>query len=92
MFNDASQSEIDSKMQQAWTAFHVYRKMSLKQRAAFMKAIAIELEACGDELIQTAKSLNTKTIILAKNFHSIKEAEELQKKLPCGLKVWNIGK
>ena len=34
-----------------------------------------------NELIQTAKSLNTKTIILAKNFHSIKEAEELQKKL-----------
>ncbi|MDO8538179.1 MAG: RNase P subunit p30 family protein [archaeon] len=34
-----------------------------------------------NELIQTAKSLNTKTIILAKNFHSIKEAEELKKKL-----------
>ena len=41
-------------MQQAWEAFHVYRKFSLKDRAGFMKAIAIELENCGDTLIQTA--------------------------------------
>ena len=34
-----------------------------------------------NELIQIAKSLNTKTIILAKNFHSIKEAEDLRKKV-----------
>jgi len=32
----------------------VYRKFSLKQRAAFMKAIAVELENCGDALIHTA--------------------------------------
>src|SRR6187551_2778919 len=54
MFKDATINEIDEVMQQSWTAFHVYRKMSLKQRADFMRAIAIELEACGDELIQTA--------------------------------------
>ena len=54
MFKDATINEIDVLMQQAWTAFHVYRKMSLKQRADFMRTIAIELEACGDELIQTA--------------------------------------
>lgn len=41
-------------MQDAWNAFHVYRRFSLKQRAAFMKAIAVELESCGDALIQTA--------------------------------------
>jgi NADP-dependent aldehyde dehydrogenase len=41
-------------MKQAWMAFHAYRKLSLKQRAVFMKAIALELEAAGDELIQTA--------------------------------------
>ncbi|HLF46855.1 MAG TPA: aldehyde dehydrogenase (NADP(+)) [Chitinophagaceae bacterium] len=53
MFNDASLSEIDSIMQQAWTAFHVYRKMSLKQRADFMRSIAADLESCDDELIKT---------------------------------------
>ena len=41
-------------MTSAWKAFHVYRKLSLKQRAGFMRAIAKELEAAGDELIQTA--------------------------------------
>jgi NADP-dependent aldehyde dehydrogenase len=54
MFKDATTSEIDEVMKQSWTAFHIYRKMSLKQRADFMRAIAVELEACGDELIQTA--------------------------------------
>src|SRR6478752_5157651 len=54
MFKDATINEINEVMQQSWIAFHVYRKMSLKQRADFMRAIAIELEACGDELIQTA--------------------------------------
>jgi NADP-dependent aldehyde dehydrogenase len=41
-------------MLQSWKAFHIYRKYSLKQRADFMRAIAVELESCGDELIQTA--------------------------------------
>jgi 2,5-dioxopentanoate dehydrogenase len=54
MFKDATSSDINDVMQQAWSAFHGYRKMSLKQRADFMKAIAVEMEACGDELIQTA--------------------------------------
>jgi alpha-ketoglutaric semialdehyde dehydrogenase len=54
MFKDATINEINEVMQLSWAAFHVYRKMSLKQRADFMRAIAIELEACGDELIQTA--------------------------------------
>ncbi len=54
MFKDATSSEIENLMQQAWTAFHVYRKTSLKQRADFMRTIAVELDSCGDELIQTA--------------------------------------
>ena len=53
-FTDATPVEIDKIMQQAWDAFHQYRKFSLKQRAAFMHAIAAELEATGDALIQTA--------------------------------------
>lgn len=51
--NDFTTEEINAVMQDAWNAFHAYRKFSLKQRAAFMKAIAIELENCGDELIHT---------------------------------------
>jgi NADP-dependent aldehyde dehydrogenase len=56
MFTDATKEEINSLMLQAWHAFHIYRKMSLKLRAGFMKAIADELENCGDALIQTAMS------------------------------------
>jgi NADP-dependent aldehyde dehydrogenase len=54
MYKDATIDEINSLMSDAWKAFHGYRKFSLKQRAAFMKAIAVEIEACGDALIQTA--------------------------------------
>ncbi|HMU09574.1 MAG TPA: aldehyde dehydrogenase (NADP(+)) [Ferruginibacter sp.] len=56
MFNDSTPSEIETIMQQAWNAFHIYRRFSLAQRAAFMKAIALELENCGDDLIHTAMS------------------------------------
>lgn len=51
---DTSLEEINVLMNEAWNAFHSYRKLSLKQRAAFMRAIAFELEQCGDELIATA--------------------------------------
>lgn len=54
MSNDATIQEINEVMNAAWKAFHVYRKCSLKQRAGFMRAIAKELEAAGDELIHTA--------------------------------------
>lgn len=54
MFRDITAEELEEVMQKAWEAFHVYRSVSLKKRAAFMKAIATELEACGDELIKTA--------------------------------------
>ncbi len=53
-FKDATIQEVDETMQKAWQAFHIYRKLSLKQRADFMRAIAKELEAAGDELIQIA--------------------------------------
>lgn len=54
MFKDISMPALETVMQQAWEAFHIYRNVSLQKRAAFMKAIAIELEACGDQLIHTA--------------------------------------
>ncbi len=39
-------------MHQSWKAFHAYRKLSLKQRADFMRAIAAEIENLGDELLK----------------------------------------
>jgi 2,5-dioxopentanoate dehydrogenase len=54
MFKDATISGINSVLESSWKAFHTFRKMSLKQRAGFMRVIALELDACGDELIQTA--------------------------------------
>lgn len=41
-------------MQQSQAAFTVYQQMPLSQRAGFMRAIATELEKCGDHLIHTA--------------------------------------
>lgn len=54
MFNDATPEEIDRVMQKSWDAFMIYRNMPLQERAHFMKTIALELENCGDALIETA--------------------------------------
>ncbi len=54
MYKDATLSEINESMENAWKAFHIYRTLPLKERATFMKMIAIELENCGDELIKVA--------------------------------------
>ncbi|MEN9547565.1 MAG: hypothetical protein RIR12_156 [Bacteroidota bacterium] len=52
MYTSPTLATVDSIMQRAWTAFTLFKKTSCKQRADFMRAIAIELEACGDTLIQ----------------------------------------
>ncbi|MEP7164230.1 MAG: aldehyde dehydrogenase (NADP(+)) [Ferruginibacter sp.] len=54
MFEDSTGAKIDMIMNDAWQAFHIYRRSSLKQRADFMRNIAKEMENLGDELIQTA--------------------------------------
>jgi len=54
MFKDIEVEELNAVMQQSWEAFMQYRNMPINSRAVFMKKIAIELEACGDVLIQTA--------------------------------------
>src|SRR5437016_8927172 len=53
-FMDTMPGEIDRAMEIAGTAAQAYAKFSLRQRAGFMKAIARNLEAAGDELISTA--------------------------------------
>jgi alpha-ketoglutaric semialdehyde dehydrogenase len=52
MFNDTTSPEIEIALQDAWKAFHTYRKISLHQRAVFLRNIAKEIEAIGDELLQ----------------------------------------
>ncbi|MEO7523769.1 MAG: aldehyde dehydrogenase (NADP(+)) [Ferruginibacter sp.] len=54
MFKDFTIAEINTVMEDAWTAFHAYRKLSLKQRAAFMRSIAIEISNCDEALIKIA--------------------------------------
>ena len=54
MFKDFTIPEINNVMEDAWQAFHIYRKMSLKQRADFMRSIAIEIADLGDGLIKIA--------------------------------------
>lgn len=54
MFKDSGKEEINQVMKSAWSAFHIYRKCSLKQRALFMRTIASEIDALGDELIAIA--------------------------------------
>src|SRR5690349_16114942 len=53
-YRDATMAEIDTAMDQAWKAFAIYRKVPLKQRAEFMRAIGTEIENLGDELLKIA--------------------------------------
>src|SRR5882757_4435207 len=54
IFPDSSPAEIDQFLQEAWQAFPLFRKTTLKQRADLMRAIALGLEAAGDDLIRVA--------------------------------------
>ena len=54
MFTDATSEEINIAMSSAWQAFHQYRKMPLKKRADFMRAVGEELKNNEDELVQSA--------------------------------------
>src|SRR5688500_16976672 len=54
MCQENTTEQINEMMEKAWKAFHIYRKLSIGDRARFMRAIATELENCGDRLIQTA--------------------------------------
>jgi 2,5-dioxopentanoate dehydrogenase len=46
--------DVNEVMKKAIEAFHIYRKLPLTKRANFMRSIAKEIEALGDELIQVA--------------------------------------
>ncbi len=50
-FFDATEAEVNEAVNLAWNAFKVYRKVSGEKRAAFLNAIADEILALDQELI-----------------------------------------
>lgn len=54
VFKEATPEEIDQAVKLAAQAFTVYKKVSAKQRAAFLLDIAEGIHTLGDELINTA--------------------------------------
>ncbi len=54
MFQDADTSQINEAMQRAYAAFLIYRHKSGKERATFIRAVADEIEALGEAVIETA--------------------------------------
>jgi 2,5-dioxopentanoate dehydrogenase len=52
--NTQHTTNINTVMESAMAAFHIYRKVTLKQRASFLRTIAKEIEALGDELLIVA--------------------------------------
>jgi 2,5-dioxopentanoate dehydrogenase len=53
-FKDATRAEIEEAVNRSWRAFHIYRKTSLRQRADFMRSIAMQLNSDSDRLVQQA--------------------------------------
>lgn len=51
---DATTEEIEVAVQQSWLAFQAYRKMPLKKRSEFMRAIADEIEGLSGQLLSVA--------------------------------------
>jgi NADP-dependent aldehyde dehydrogenase len=53
-YNDASEQKVNAAIESAWLAFGQYRKTTVAQRANFLRAIAVEIEAINDILLETA--------------------------------------
>ncbi|MDI5933477.1 aldehyde dehydrogenase (NADP(+)) [Halomonas kalidii] len=53
-YQGGGKAEVERACQLAEAAFATYRETSLEQRAAFLEAVAAEIEAIGDELIERA--------------------------------------
>ncbi|HUR57916.1 MAG TPA: aldehyde dehydrogenase (NADP(+)), partial [Opitutaceae bacterium] len=56
VFHEASTQEVDRALSAAAAAFAVYRHKSGADRATFLEAIATEIEALGDALLQRANA------------------------------------
>ncbi len=55
MYTDHSTTEIDTLLAKSEAAFYQYKNLSLKERSHFMRIIAAEIEALGEELITAAQ-------------------------------------
>lgn len=55
MYKDALPVEIEQAVSDAWKAFSVYSRVSFAERAAFMRAVATEIEELGEALITQAQ-------------------------------------
>ena len=53
-FKDATLQEVDAALNEAHVTFFSYKNFSGQKRAAFLRAMADEIEALGDELVKTA--------------------------------------
>ncbi len=51
VYHDAGADDVDRAAELAWAAFDDYRHTTFEQRAAFLEAIATEIEALGDMLV-----------------------------------------
>ncbi|MFM8587918.1 MAG: aldehyde dehydrogenase (NADP(+)) [Bacteroidota bacterium] len=56
IFKDATLQDVDQALVQSSAAFADYAQTSLKVRAALMRAIAVELDSLGEDLIQVTMS------------------------------------
>jgi NADP-dependent aldehyde dehydrogenase len=54
MLSDSTSEEINKVMEDAWKAFHQYRKISLKQRSDFMEQTGVELKNESEKLLKIA--------------------------------------
>jgi NADP-dependent aldehyde dehydrogenase len=55
-FHEASDADVDRALHVADTAFETYRKLEPEARGKFLRAIATEIEALGEALIECANS------------------------------------
>lgn len=53
-YHEATIAEIDEAVRQAEAAFEIYRKTTGKARAAFLRAVATEIDNLGDALVERA--------------------------------------
>jgi len=53
-YKDATSKEVDAALREAHIAFLSFKKLSGKKKAEFLRAIADEIEALGQELVSTA--------------------------------------
>src|SRR5258708_35573058 len=53
-FIDATPQQVDATLREAQVAFLSYKNLSGKKKAEFLRAIADEIEALGQELVTTA--------------------------------------